>query len=223
MVVHKLPGGCLPRARGSSVCLPRAWGFTGARQAGMGSRWVSPPVRGGSPSKASPARWLCVCPVRGGFTECTAPSSIRTHCCANPASAWGLLDFFEVADLEEAPGGLVQQEGHFVVTTDRSRRARFAFVADQSDHSPDPKPHLTSDAAYAEPLGPQGQRCFHFLGLALLHSTPPKLFPFGSRTSQPRHHTFSDHCPLELRKDAEHLKHGSTRRSGRIEPLLMQE
>ena len=26
-----------------------------------------------------------------------------------------------------------------MVTTDRSRRARFAFVTDQSDHSPDPK------------------------------------------------------------------------------------
>jgi hypothetical protein len=72
-----------------------------------------------------------------------------------------------------------------VVITDRSRRARFAFVADQSDHSPDPKPNLTSDAAYAEPLGPQGHRCFHFLGLALLYSTPPKLLPFGTRTSNP--------------------------------------
>jgi hypothetical protein len=59
-----------------------------------------------------------------------------------------------------------------------SCKVRFGFRADQSDHRRDPEANLPSNMADAEPLGPEGQRCLHFLGVALLDGTPTKLFSF---------------------------------------------
>ena len=78
-------------------------------------------------------------------------------------------------------------------------------LADQSDHRSDPKPDLPSNATDAEPLGPQGQRCLHFPGVALLHRTSPKLLPFSTSTSKPGHCALSDHRTLELGEHTEHL------------------
>ena len=50
-----------------------------------------------------------------------------------------------------------------------------AIVTDQSDHRPDPKADFPSNATDAEPLRPQGQRCLHFPGVALLDRATTKL------------------------------------------------
>ena len=73
------------------------------------------------------------------------------------------------------------------------------------------------------PLRAQLQRSFHLGPVALLDLTATKLLTFGSRTSKARHHPLSDHRPLKLSEDTEHLEHGAARRGGRVEPLLMQE
>jgi hypothetical protein len=104
----------------------------------------------------------------------------RPHRCDNPASAWALLGFFEVSLSKDAAGGLVDQETHFVAAIIRSRRAHLVFLADQSDHCPHPKPNLPSNTADAEPLGPEGQRSVHLLGVALLDRTPTKLLTFST-------------------------------------------
>jgi hypothetical protein len=90
--------------------------------------------------------------------------------------------FFEIADLERPPGGLVDQEAQFTGTITRSRRARLTFLADQPDHRSDPKPNLSSNAANANALCAQDQRRLHFPGVALLHSTTPKLLTVSTST-----------------------------------------
>ena len=62
----------------------------------------------------------------------------------------------------KAPGGLVDQEAHFMGLVDqpRSRTAHFGvladqpdrFLADQPDHCPHPKANLPGNTANAEPL-----------------------------------------------------------------------
>jgi hypothetical protein len=97
------------------------------------------------------------------------------------------------------------------------------FTANQSDHCPHSQANLRGNAAYAEPFGAQGQRCFDLLGLALLDCPTTKLLTVSSSTGQSSHHSFSYHRSLKLSEHTEHLEHCPTGGSGRIEPLLMQE
>jgi hypothetical protein len=60
---------------------------------------------------------------------------------------------------------------------------RFAVVTDQSDHSPDPKANFARYAPNADASRAQLQCSLHLGAVALLDRTPPKLLPFGSRTS----------------------------------------
>jgi hypothetical protein len=73
-----------------------------------------------------------------------------------------------------------------------SRGAPWATVTDQADHRPDAKSDLPGNAADADPLGPQGQSCLHFLDVALLDAAATELLAFGSRTSKSDNHALSD-------------------------------
>jgi hypothetical protein len=57
----------------------------------------------------------------------------------NPTATAALLGFFEVRFARKVPGGLVDQRLISWPRAHSSRRARRVLVADQSDHSPDPK------------------------------------------------------------------------------------
>jgi hypothetical protein len=82
----------------------------------------------------------------------------------------------------KGPPGDWSITGFIVAQAHRLRRARLASVTDQSDHRPDPKPNLPSDATDAEPLGPQGQCYLHFPSVALLDGTSSKLLTVGTST-----------------------------------------
>ena len=45
----------------------------------------------------------------------------------NPTASAALLDFFEVSFARKGPGGLVDQEAHFVAASTGHAGARFAF------------------------------------------------------------------------------------------------
>ena len=58
-----------------------------------------------------------------------------------------LIRLFEVAAAKEGCRDGRSVGGSFHCRALRSRRARFAFVTDQSDHSPDPEANLPGNAA----------------------------------------------------------------------------
>ncbi len=67
--------------------------------------------------------------------------------------------FFEVVFAQRRPPGIGRTGGSFHCRTHRSRRPRLTFIADRSDHSPDPKADFAryppnADAPRAQPADP---------------------------------------------------------------------
>jgi hypothetical protein len=59
--------------------------------------------------------------------------------------------------------------------------------------------------------------------ITILQPPTAKTDPLLFRSREPSEHPLADHGPFELGKDTHHLKHGTTRRCGGIEALLMQK